>query len=273
MIKFKRFLKDKNYLEFTFQIKVFFIFIFIYILNALLIGVFKLKIDQFIQSAIFNISFSLFLIFALLYQKNNFLFLMQIRIKLKILGLIFLIIILYLFLNKFIYNFNFSFESFNIKNLIFSFIFFFICALPEELYRQLSLKNYNNNTNCTTLIISSFFFSLLHLSNPSFTIISFINLFLSGIILCLILLKYKLIYTTFIHAFWNYFNWILGLPVSGIMFDYFKPIIKINYKNNIITEKFGIEGSVYFLLILIFILILIYKKKLNEIYTKIKLKL
>ena len=57
------------------------------------------------------------------------------------------------------------------------------------------------------------------------------------------------------------------------MFDYFKPIIKINYKNNIIIEKFGIEGSIYLMLILIFILILIYKNKLINIYANIKVKL
>ena len=100
---------------------------------------------------------------------------------------------------------------------------------------------------------------------------SFLILFFSGIILAYILIEFKIYITIFLHAWWNFINYNLGLPVSGeYLFTNFnlQPITTtIIIKENIFNGgKFGVEASIIVLIFLIFISLL-YTSLINDFKT------
>jgi membrane protease YdiL (CAAX protease family) len=107
-------------------------------------------------------------------------------------------------------------------------------------------------------------FSLFHFGNNSIDSIPFIVLFLSGIILSFIYLKTNLLTATIAHAFWNFSSSVLmGGNVSGFKLKY-SLFIFVHLQDDIINGgKFGIEGSIITLLILLSICLITILKNRN----------
>jgi len=97
-----------------------------------------------------------------------------------------------------------------------------------------------------SVITTSLLFAILHVSNPGYSIFSFIQLMLGGILLSIMMIYGKtIVYPTLYHTFWNFSQALLGFPVSG--HRYFSSIFIVKYKvsNSIFTGgAFGLEGSI-----------------------------
>jgi hypothetical protein len=140
--------------------------------------------------------------------------------------------------------------------------FFFLAMIEEVLCRFIILERLNLYQHpYATCFISSFTFSVLHLFNPSISVLGFINIFLFGLNLSLVYyMKRNLWLVICFHAAWNFFaGCVLGSPVSGI-------IVPSLYKYEvsggtfISGSDFGIEGSIFTSLFLFFSLIFLIKK-------------
>ncbi len=102
----------------------------------------------------------------------------------------------------------------------------FLTLLPaafneELLFRGYFLQNLEEAFGTGWAVaISSLVFSLLHLFNPHFSVLSFVNIALAGVFFAIAyLLTRNLWLPTALHFSWNYFQGpILGFPVSGIDF-------------------------------------------------------
>jgi membrane protease YdiL (CAAX protease family) len=125
---------------------------------------------------------------------------------------------------------------------------FFFAFVEEFFFRFYLLNRLNYELNFkTSIIISSLFFSLFHSFNSSITWLSFVNLFLAGMIFSIIYIQSgeNLIWVTTIHALWNFSSGtISGGYVSGIRFDAFLGTIHFSSSNFINGGLFGIEGSI-----------------------------
>lgn len=174
---------------------------------------------------------------------------------------------------------QFSFKGENISVLISWFVMLYFAAMVEEVICRnlmLDILIYEKGFHpLAVLFTSSLLFSLLHLFNDNFSLIPFINIILVGIIFGTVYLKYKNIYlVTSIHFFWNYITGIvLGSHVSGIsmpsIFTY-----QISAHKVISGGAFGIEGSIFLILLqlLLIILFIPFLQKLNHEYQQNKLR-
>ncbi len=111
-----------------------------------------------------------------------------------------------------------------------------------------------------SIITTSLLFAILHISNPGYSIFSFIQLMLGGILLSIMMIYGKtILYPTLYHAFWNFGQAFLGFPVSG--HKYFSSIFIVKYKisSSILTGGiFGLEGSILGIFVTIIGLIITY---------------
>jgi uncharacterized protein len=126
------------------------------------------------------------------------------------------------------------------------FLFFSLVAFFEEIVaRGLILGGLMRCTNkYIALTISSVIFSMGHFFNPDFSLISFINIFLAGVILGSVYIFTKsLWFSISLHLFWNYFQNLLGFPVSG---NSFESVLKLSEPGNKLLTggDFGFEGSI-----------------------------
>jgi membrane protease YdiL (CAAX protease family) len=133
----------------------------------------------------------------------------------------------------------------------------FICVgiYEEMLLRGYVLRNLAEGMNfkrlkpTTAVLLATFFssviFSLLHLTNPGASILSFINLLIGGIFLSLgFILTGELAIPIGLHIAWNFFQGVVfGFPVSGVAA--INPVISIEQTlNNPITGGiFGPEAG------------------------------
>ena len=104
-------------------------------------------------------------------------------------------------------------------NLLLGVCLFVLVAFTEELFlRGYILNNLMKSMNrMVALLISSVFFSLLHIMNPSFSWFSFLNILLAGILLGLPYIYTKSLWLPIaLHFSWNFFQGtIFGFNVSG----------------------------------------------------------
>jgi hypothetical protein len=131
-------------------------------------------------------------------------------------------------------------------SLLFYLIIFFIVAVNEEtltrgfIFHSLFIKTNKN----IAIIISSLIFASLHIFNSSNSILSIINLILSGILFALLYLKeMNLAIPIGFHFCWNFLQGpILGFAVSGFQTQ---SIFKVVNKSgvNFSFLGFGLEGS------------------------------
>lgn len=135
--------------------------------------------------------------------------------------------------------------NFDVKELMILIITYTIVAITEEVvFRGYILKNLMSSFNkYTALIVTSIIFSIAHGLNPNIDLLSFLNLFLAGIVCGLSYVYTKnLWFPIAIHFSWNLFQSLFGFNVSGR--DAYSIIeFKINVSNFINGGAFGFEGS------------------------------
>ena len=110
------------------------------------------------------------------------------------------------------------------------------------------------------IFANSLIFSILHLGNLGFNLMSFINLFMVGLIFSLIFYKEDSIYmSAAAHSFWNMtMANIYGIRVSGFS-QSGANILKTTLKGSplISGAEFGLEGSIITSLVLVGVLIIL----------------
>lgn len=145
-----------------------------------------------------------------------------------------------------------SSPNFNISLLI-QLIFFIFVGINEEMFSRgycMTVLRQTGN-KWAPLIVSSIIFSALHSLNPSMSIISYLNLFLVGLLFAYMLLRSNNLWLPIgYHITWNYFQGnIFGFQVSGQSTD---SLYKLNTpaKNIITGGGFGPEGGLVVTLII-----------------------
>ncbi len=134
---------------------------------------------------------------------------------------------------------------FSPKDLIYYFVIFVLVGFYEEvLVRGYILHNMMQSMNkYLALFLSSLLFSLLHLFNPGFETLSFINLTLAGILLgSAYIFTQNLWFAISLHIFWNFIQGpFLGYQVSGLESpSFFQTKIADNWFTG---GAFGFESS------------------------------
>ena len=132
-------------------------------------------------------------------------------------------------------------------SLLYGLIIFIFVGFGEEIlsrgYIMSVLKQTRNKW--IVLVGPALIFAALHLGNPGIDILSFINLFLVGVLFAYMFMKSKNIWMPIgYHITWNYFQgYIWGFEVSGLNVN---GLYKIkNISNNIINGgEFGPEGGI-----------------------------
>lgn len=158
-------------------------------------------------------------------------------------------------------------KEIEIDQLLLSMATFVLVATTEELFtRGYLLGNLLLSLNkWVALAISSIIFAAFHLANPNMSWLSFVNLFLAGILLGLPYLFTKnLWFSIAFHFGWNFFQGtVFGFNVSGR--DGFSLILQSRVQNNAFNGgEFGFEGSIWCViaqLICIYIIYLIFKNR------------
>ncbi len=163
------------------------------------------------------------------------------------------------------------FNTFNPITFILLFIVVFIQSSAEELVTRCFLYQHLRRLYKSPLvgiIGNILLFALLHLWNTGISLVSFVNLLISGLLYTLPVYYFDSLWCAFgIHTAWNFTqNILLGLPNSGIVTPY--SIFKLdaaNAKSSFFYDvSFGIEGSCMSCIVLIIaciVVILIGKKK------------
>jgi uncharacterized protein len=135
----------------------------------------------------------------------------------------------------------------DIKNIMLGIALFVMVALSEELLlRGYVLNNLMKSMHrMAALLVSSVFFSLMHIFNDNFSWIGFLNIILAGILLGLPYIYTKsLWFPIALHFSWNFFQGIIfGFNVSGhVTYSLFSQTRATDTIWN--GGKFGFEGSV-----------------------------
>lgn len=152
------------------------------------------------------------------------------------------------------------------KFILSDLILFILVGFAEEIVCRGYIVTILNEveTKYMTAFISSAIFALMHILNPSVTLLSLINIFLVGLLLCYMRFKFKNLWVSIgYHIAWNYFEGtVFGFQVSGTVQ---KSIYETQYiQPNIINGGlFGPEGglAVTFVIILSFIILNYFPKQ------------
>lgn len=160
-----------------------------------------------------------------------------------ILGTIAILIII--FILSITTKIHIKFQGFDIGILWYLILFLLVAITEEVMIRGFLFTNlYNHSNKHLAIIISSVIFSLMHLFNSSFNIISMINIFLVGIFFCQLYLKdMNLSIPIGFHFSWNFLQGpVFGFSVSGLVTQGFFNIENAN-GTEFPFEGFGLEGS------------------------------
>lgn len=142
------------------------------------------------------------------------------------------------------------FDSFNLLPALFIFACVFIQSSCEELICRsflmgTLLRRYR--MPWMAILFNSLLFGSLHLFNDGITVLSFVNIMLTGILFSLIYYFFDSMWCIFLaHTAWNYMqNIVLGLPNSGIVVPYsiFKLDAASARDSFAYNVGFGIEGT------------------------------
>jgi len=146
-----------------------------------------------------------------------------------------------------------SSPNFSISLLI-QLVFFIFVGINEEMFSRgycMTVLRQTGNT-WIALIVSSIIFSVLHSLNPSMSVISYLNLFLVGLLFAYMFLRSNNLWLPIgYHITWNYFQGnIFGFQVSGQSTE---SLYKLNTpaKNIITGGGFGPEGGLVVTFIII----------------------
>jgi uncharacterized protein len=148
------------------------------------------------------------------------------------------------------------------SKLIFSFFLYLIVAISEEIMIRGYILNcfQNNMNNFLAVLISSLIFGAIHLFNDDFTLIGFFNLFLSGCLMGIILIKSETVSTTIgLHWAWNFIQGpIAGFNVSGHKETGVFQVERMA-PNYITGGDFGAEGSILLIPITLIAIFIVWK--------------
>lgn len=139
---------------------------------------------------------------------------------------------------------------FQAYSLLLALVYFLLVSVVEEVaMRGLVLGRLLDGrvNKFWALLISSTLFSLIHLSNPNFTLIPFINILLAGLMLgASYLYTRNLCFPIALHWFWNWLQGpVLGYEVSGNRLGDSSLLAIYLPENNLINGgAFGFEGSI-----------------------------
>jgi membrane protease YdiL (CAAX protease family) len=137
-----------------------------------------------------------------------------------------------------------------IPNLGLWFVVYIVVGFQEELLsRGYHLQNLVEGLNLPLgILLSSSTFALLHLTNPSFSLLSFLGLLASGLFLAYAWVRTRQLWLSIgLHIGWNFFEGnVFGFPVSGT--DTFK-LIKIETTGPVLITggDFGPEAGLILL--------------------------
>ena len=137
--------------------------------------------------------------------------------------------------------------AFNPSSLLISLVFFLLVAVTEELalrgFVLERLLQSGVNKFCA-LFLSAALFSLIHIGNPNFDFLSFINILLAGILLgSSYIYTRNLCFPIALHWFWNWIQGpVLGYEVSGNKFCNGLLALRLPEANLINGGAFGFEG-------------------------------
>ena len=163
----------------------------------------------------------------------------------------------------------------DVQKLFWSLVLFMAVALTEELiFRGYILNNLLRSMNrWVALLVSSLFFSLVHMGNANFTFLSFISIFLAGLLLGLpFIFNKRLWLPVALHFSWNFFQGpVFGFNVSGN--NEYSLITQSRSADSMLNGgKFGFEGSicaVIFLSAAILLLGMYYRRKEQQVNLEI----
>ncbi|WP_308756947.1 type II CAAX endopeptidase family protein [uncultured Bacteroides sp.] len=138
---------------------------------------------------------------------------------------------------------------FSPSSLLISFVFFLLVAITEELALRgfvLERMLQGGVNKFWALFLSATLFSLIHIGNPNFNILSFINILLAGVLLgSSYIYTRNLCFPIALHWFWNWLQGpVLGYEVSGNKFCDGLLTLHLPETNLINGGAFGFEGSV-----------------------------
>ena len=151
--------------------------------------------------------------------------------------------------------------SADVKILILSFLAYLVVGSAEEfLCRGYLMPSLCNATSpISAILISALFFSLMHISNPGFSAVAALNIFLFGILLGFLVLRTGNIWIACgLHAAWNFTEGALfGMPISGTATGR-SLLVSTLAEGRVTTNggEFGPEGGVAVTVILLLAFIL-----------------
>lgn len=149
------------------------------------------------------------------------------------------------------------FESFRPLSFVFIFAMVLIQSSAEELVcrgflYQTLIKNFKNPA--VAIVGNSLLFAAGHLGNTGITVLSFIDICLSGILFSLIVYYMDSLWCAFAgHTAWNFTQAIIfGLPNSGspAVYSVFKIDLENSRNSFAYNVVFGIEGTVFSVIVL-----------------------
>ncbi|MGK0554992.1 CPBP family intramembrane glutamic endopeptidase [Macrococcus capreoli] len=117
------------------------------------------------------------------------------------------------------------------------------------------------------IFINAAFFSFLHFLNPNTSVLSFVNLFLAGIVFSLLFYWSDNIWLTgAAHSFWNLAlgvllgNEVSGQPLPGTIFN-----STANMESTLVNGgKFGLEGGLVVTVVSLIVIVVLLKLSLNK---------
>ena len=138
---------------------------------------------------------------------------------------------------------------FNPSSLLISFVFFLLVAITEEFALRgfvLERMLQGGVNKFWAALLSATLFSLVHIANPNFDFLSFINILLAGILLgSSYIYTRNLCFPIALHWFWNWIQGpVLGYEVSGNKFCDGLLTLYLPEANLINGGAFGFEGSI-----------------------------
>lgn len=151
---------------------------------------------------------------------------------------------------------GFNKDSFSILYLFGFLVGFLVQGMAEEVlcrgYLFVSLTRRNSVVGA--VVISSLFFSMMHGMNDNMSLLAYLNLFLFGAVMALLMLRYENIWIVgAAHSIWNFVQGtIFGVSVSGIQIKRTVFVGKsVEGASFINGGKFGLEGGLSVTLVLL----------------------
>ncbi len=164
---------------------------------------------------------------------------------------------------------NGAFNSFNPIMLILFLIGYLIQGMAEEVFCRgyLMVSIGRRYSTVTAVLVSSLVFAALHLMNSGLTLLALLNLFLFGVFMALLMLRYNNIWIAgALHSLWNFTQGnVFGVQVSGTGLTTSVMTSSADESMAVINGgSFGLEGGLAVTIVLLagcaFMLVSLYRK-------------